>query len=407
MADGIIDALCRSRPTICWLPPRHAAALRRHLDLRSLDHPAAAADGRLVWIESEQPGSLPRLLTSALARPGTGVPMLLVLHLWSPTHRKPAVLRGIEAELDGLIVAGQVRIACFHPIASLSKAALTTAMDAHRQVWFEDRLRNNPFHLPFRSHLGHRRDAELYQRHVTALRGGDSPDTPPGIDPATAHELNNLLATIIGNTEMLQLAVPPASAVSDQLRMIHDAARKAAQISRQRPSPAPTATDSAPVPPPADRSPAPPTQEQRKQQIPGRLAEAWRGQGTILLVDDEDSIRVVGRQILERLGFEVLTACDGAEAVERFAASAKPIRAVILDLLMPRMNGQQAFAEIRNLKQDQPIIIASGLGANEVRERFPQDAYLTTLPKPFGIMELIQALKHLLDEPERRSATVA
>ncbi|HEY9068617.1 MAG TPA: response regulator [Candidatus Ozemobacteraceae bacterium] len=405
MAEGVIDALCRNRPAICWLSPRHANALRSHLDHRQLDHEAAAGDGRLVWIESEHAGSPPQALMTALRRPGTSSPLLLVLHLWPEPHRKPAAVRGIEAALDSLAAPGKARVMCFHPIASLSKAALVTAMDAHHQLWFEERLRDNPFHLPFGAHHERSRETELYRRHVTALRGSNSQAPQPGMDVATAHELNNLLAAIIGNTEMLQLAIPPGSTVCDQLRMIHDAARKAAQISRRLPSPPqPEPPASTPTPPPHIAALPP---EQSKKPIPGRLAEAWRGWGTVLLVDDEEAIRLVGQQILERLGFEVLTACDGAEAVERFSTSAKPVRAVILDLLMPRMNGEQAFMEIRNLRQDQPIVIASGLGAEEIRLKFPKDPYLTTLPKPFGIIELIQALKTLLDEPERRMATVA
>ncbi|MBU0755173.1 MAG: PAS domain-containing protein, partial [Planctomycetes bacterium] len=69
----------------------------------------------------------------------------------------------------------------------------------------------------------------------------------------------------------------------------------------------------------------------------------WRGSGTILLADDEEIVLNVTRQMLERMGFEVITASNGQEAIERFRENAGKIVSVILDFTMPKMNGEEAF----------------------------------------------------------------
>ncbi|MGZ9196963.1 MAG: PAS domain S-box protein, partial [Candidatus Deferrimicrobiaceae bacterium] len=77
--------------------------------------------------------------------------------------------------------------------------------------------------------------------------------------------------------------------------------------------------------------------------------EGWKGTGTVLLADDEEMVRQVGVGMLESLGFRVLTATDGQEAVEVFRTHMDEIRCVVLDLTMPRMDGEETFREIRRL----------------------------------------------------------
>ncbi|MCP4714259.1 MAG: PAS domain-containing protein, partial [Deltaproteobacteria bacterium] len=76
-------------------------------------------------------------------------------------------------------------------------------------------------------------------------------------------------------------------------------------------------------------------------------AGQWQGSGTILIVDDEETILAVGRRYLEKKGFSVLTALDGREGVEVFQEHAAEIVCVILDLTMPHMDGEETFREIR------------------------------------------------------------
>ncbi|MGI6459603.1 MAG: response regulator [Candidatus Hydrogenedentales bacterium] len=92
----------------------------------------------------------------------------------------------------------------------------------------------------------------------------------------------------------------------------------------------------------------------------------WRGQGLALLVDDEETVLRVGEGMLKRLGFEVVKAHDGVEALEIFERHSEAIVCVILDLTMPRMGGEEAFLQLRSRKPDLPIILSSGYSEMDV-----------------------------------------
>ena len=122
----------------------------------------------------------------------------------------------------------------------------------------------------------------------------------------------------------------------------------------------------------------------------------WRGCGAVLLVDDESAIRVVGANLLERLGFQVFTAEDGQRAMEVYAASAGAIVCVILDLTMPRMDGEETFDALRRHGCTAPIIISSGYSEYEVSERFAGKRVAGFLQKPYRLGALRQALQAAL-----------
>ena len=76
----------------------------------------------------------------------------------------------------------------------------------------------------------------------------------------------------------------------------------------------------------------------------------YEGKGTVLLVDDDESVRAVGRKMLERIGFTVVTAADGAEAIARFRERADDIICAIVDLTMPHVDGAETFRELRRMR---------------------------------------------------------
>ena len=90
------------------------------------------------------------------------------------------------------------------------------------------------------------------------------------------------------------------------------------------------------------------------------IAQNWQGQGTVLLVDDEAMVRQVAASMLKFIGFDVLEAADGHEAVEVFRAHQEDILLVLLDMTMPRMSGEEAFDEIRKIKPDALVMLSSG-----------------------------------------------
>jgi PAS domain S-box-containing protein len=115
---------------------------------------------------------------------------------------------------------------------------------------------------------------------------------------------------------------------------------------------------------------------------------------TILVVDDEPEVREVATRMLEWLGFRVRTACDGVDAVEAFRAQADEIDAVLLDLAMPRMSGDEALDEIRRLRPDACVVLMTGYDATQQQGQTREAAPF--LRKPFDAQELAEILDRLL-----------
>jgi CheY-like chemotaxis protein len=124
---------------------------------------------------------------------------------------------------------------------------------------------------------------------------------------------------------------------------------------------------------------------------------AWRGSGTVLVVDDEDALRNVAARLLERNGFEVEVACNGREGVEKFAAQPDRFRAVLLDLTMPQMDGEEAFREIRRIRPAARVLLMSGFSHQEAVDRFAGKGLGGFIQKPFGPQQLSQSLRTLLE----------
>ncbi|MCX6360421.1 MAG: ATP-binding protein, partial [Armatimonadetes bacterium] len=137
----------------------------------------------------------------------------------------------------------------------------------------------------------------------------------------------------------------------------------------------------------AEEAPAPPVVHTPRPDEEG---------GAVLLADDEPAFRASTRALLKRLGYDIVEAGDGAEAVEVYRAHPGGIRCLVSDVSMPRMDGWEALAEIRKLTPGLPAILISGYDQAEVmsgeRAEWP-DVYLA---KPFRIAELRDALRRAL-----------
>jgi len=121
----------------------------------------------------------------------------------------------------------------------------------------------------------------------------------------------------------------------------------------------------------------------------------WMGEGTILLVDDEESLRALGARMFERLGYSVLTAADGREALDIYRERGTEIDFVFLDLTMPHMDGAEAFGELRRLNPDVRVMIASGYSEEDVAARFAGKGLAGVLQKPFTLERLEEILRGL------------
>jgi len=115
---------------------------------------------------------------------------------------------------------------------------------------------------------------------------------------------------------------------------------------------------------------------------------AREGSGTVLLVDDEEILRDMVGTMLMRLGYTVLAAKDGVEAMELFAQHQDEIRCVVSDLTMPRMNGWQTLAALRKLSPGIPVILSSGYDETQVLIGDHPERPQAFLHKPYQMVQL-------------------
>ncbi|MBI5576791.1 MAG: DUF3365 domain-containing protein [Deltaproteobacteria bacterium] len=133
--------------------------------------------------------------------------------------------------------------------------------------------------------------------------------------------------------------------------------------------------------------------------IKEKSAEPLRGGSeTILLAEDEDTIRTLAERILREYGYTVLTARNGEEAIETFRRN-RGISLAVLDVVMPGMGGKDAFEAMRADKQELKAIFTSGYSADAVKESFVMKPGMLFLPKPYTPTILARKVREALDSP--------
>lgn len=118
---------------------------------------------------------------------------------------------------------------------------------------------------------------------------------------------------------------------------------------------------------------------------------------TILLVDDDESIRDLGERILKRAGYNVLTAPCGKEALDIYGRAHDRISVVILDLNMPRMGGDEFLGKLLKFDPAAKVIISSGLSPSEITESMKSQAK-GFVNKPYDISGLLQAVRDVVSK---------
>jgi CheY-like chemotaxis protein len=126
-----------------------------------------------------------------------------------------------------------------------------------------------------------------------------------------------------------------------------------------------------------------------------------KGQGKILVMDDEELIRDVSTAMLRQLGYEPHTANDGEEAITRYLQAQKdgqPFDLVIMDLTVPGgMGGKEALAHLRQLDPAIKAVVSSGYANDPIMARFREYGFCGVAPKPFGLQELSKLLRMILN----------
>ena len=118
---------------------------------------------------------------------------------------------------------------------------------------------------------------------------------------------------------------------------------------------------------------------------------------TILVVDDEEVVRNVARDLLSSINYKVLEAADGESAIDVFKANHVDIGLVILDVVMPRMGGVQAAEIIRSISPEMPIIFATGYDQDSVLEAVVGWNNITVLSKPYRAKQISMEVRKLID----------
>ena len=124
--------------------------------------------------------------------------------------------------------------------------------------------------------------------------------------------------------------------------------------------------------------------------------ELIMGSGTILVIDDEEVIRVTAKTILESLGYKVLLGENGQHGLEIFTANAPDIDLVLLDMIMPKMNGRECFFAMKKIKPDIRVLLASGFSRDSDIEGLQAEGLLGFLYKPYITAELSRAIAEIL-----------
>jgi signal transduction histidine kinase/CheY-like chemotaxis protein len=122
-----------------------------------------------------------------------------------------------------------------------------------------------------------------------------------------------------------------------------------------------------------------------------------RGEGNILVVDDEEFLVDLAQQMLKRLGYEVTACTDPVDALTLFRENPKPFDLVITDLTMPKMSGEQLVRELTAIRPEIPIILCTGFSQHMTREKMRQIGVNDFLRKPLVIRDLAEAIARVLN----------
>ncbi len=127
------------------------------------------------------------------------------------------------------------------------------------------------------------------------------------------------------------------------------------------------------------------------------IADKRKSKATILIIDDEDMVRELGKDILEAYDYKVYLATSGNEGISMFNEYRDSIDLVMLDMIMPGKGGKQVFKELRSIKPDVKVLISSGYGEDEYFQELFKSGTVGFLQKPFQHMELIHKIEEAME----------
>lgn len=234
-----------------------------------------------------------------------------------------------------------------------------------------------------------------------------------------AHELNNLLTVVRMNADIIESTLLQAKLPTNEAAEIRLAAERAETLTKKllltsrRALPQPTGLDrgiaSVPLPgSPLKESSDEVAARQSSEAKSGRVRRlkhgAPTGKETILLVDDEKSLRKLGKRVLSAAGYRVLEASDGAMALRVAAEEVGEIDLVLTDVEMPTLGGRGMVDELHELSPGIRVLFMSGYTDNEILRRGIRTSQTEFLQKPFTAETLCAAVRAVLNKPSTTPA---
>jgi DNA-binding response OmpR family regulator len=128
----------------------------------------------------------------------------------------------------------------------------------------------------------------------------------------------------------------------------------------------------------------------------------WRARGLILVIEDELLMGEVAKEMLEAHGLTVLTAVDGHEGVALFREYAHELRAVLLDLKLPGLRGEEVLREIQQVRPETPVILVTGVEETTARPRLAGLPVAGFIQKPFYLAPFLRKIREVLERVESR-----
>ena len=128
-----------------------------------------------------------------------------------------------------------------------------------------------------------------------------------------------------------------------------------------------------------------------------RSEVAQGGTEMILLVDDEEMVADIGKDLLEKLGYTILVAASGTEALKIFNANRDEVKLVILDMIMPDMSGGETFSRLKAIKPDAKILLSSGYSLNGRASKIMARGCNGFIQKPFNLKQISRKIREILD----------
>lgn len=141
-----------------------------------------------------------------------------------------------------------------------------------------------------------------------------------------------------------------------------------------------------------------PASEKEIERVVKGVEPVAKATGTVLLVDDEEIILAVGRDLLEALGYQVFIAKDGKEAIEIYRKIGDEIDIVVLDMVMPNVGGGEAYDRLREINPDIKVLLSSGYSIDGEATEILERGCNSFIQKPFKMNELAQRITEILDK---------